>query len=95
MANPNPIDISNSPFAAPPGVPAEPMTLPYATPALPDKKIGAPAAMVLITLLVGAASVFIFLACVVNNQEAWPAAVASGALCAMGTLLGLFVTRGR
>jgi hypothetical protein len=51
--------------------------------------------MVLITLLVGAASVFIFLACVVNNQEAWPAAVASAALCAMGTMLGFFVTRGR
>lgn len=95
MAEPNPIDVMKSPFPTVSGVPAEPITLPYATPTLPDKKIGAPAAMVLITLLVGAASVFIFLACVVNNQEAWPAAAASAALCAMGTMLGFFVTRGR
>jgi hypothetical protein len=36
MAEPNPIDVMKSPFPTASGVPAEPITLPYATPTLPD-----------------------------------------------------------
>jgi hypothetical protein len=95
MADPNPIDTTNSPLGPPPYARDGPVALPYATPAPREKKLGNASAMVLIAFFVGTASVFIFVACVVNHQEAWPAAAAAGALSGMGTMLCFFLTRGR
>lgn len=59
------------------------------------RPITSPAAMVMITCAVGLASVLLFLVCVIFHQEAWPAALGSLALSAMGGSLGFFLTRGR
>ena len=71
----------------------ESVNYPYT--AYPNRKANLGNSMVLITATVGAASVLLFLACVMNHQEAWPAAVGSLSLAAMGASLGFFITRTR
>ncbi len=59
----------------------------------PNRRMNAGSVMVWITLLVGFASVLLFVVCVLDHQDAWPAALGSLALSAMGTSLGFFISR--
>jgi len=70
-----------------------PVTMNFPYSAKPAHAMSPSMAMVWITATVGTASAVLFQVCVMNNQDAWPAAMASFSLAAMATGFGFFITK--